>query len=230
MPLVDMSDTPWAKQRAEGATALACEREDDASRRDASFSGSGSGAPSWPEPTVRETDSEDADAAEDAGAAEYGRLAAARRDLRVVVSSLDEASRQLKGLADELRCRSPEKVSGGLEPDEEIEIADQIASSIDQLTAGAKGLVARGLDQKPDLAFSVVAQMAAVETEVKDARERLPTTGTWMRVWAILKRVSLRLWSLISHLVKVKEWSVTGEVGTGVLGLAKASISVKFGP
>ena len=36
----------------------------------------------------------------------------------------------------------------------------------------------------------------------------------WDTIWVILKRVLPRLSNMISHLVKVKEWMVSGQVGT----------------
>jgi hypothetical protein len=37
------------------------------------------------------------------------------------------------------------------------------------------------------------------------------------------------LWSIIGHLVTVKEWTVTGQAGGGMLGFPQASVSVTFG-
>jgi hypothetical protein len=49
------------------------------------------------------------------------------------------------------------------------------------------------------------------------------------KVWKEIKAISRRLWSMIAHLMKVTQWTVTGQAGTGVLGLASASVSVTFG-
>ena len=100
---------------------------------------------------------------------------------------------------------------------------------VDQLKDVARELVKRGLDQAPDLAFSATAQMTVLRTDVRRARKRFSANSAWKRIWDLLKGLPQRLLSLISHLVKVKEWSVTGQVGTGMLGLAQASISVTFG-
>lgn len=45
-----------------------------------------------------------------------------------------------------------------------------------------------------------------------------------------IKRIGVFLWALISKYLRLKEWKVTGSVGTGFLGLADASIELTFGP
>jgi hypothetical protein len=167
-----------------------------------------------------------ADEAGDARADGYDRQAAAREDLRALVGALDEVTRLL---ADMLRRQSYAGLVESADLEEQAVLAERIMPEVRQLAGTARELVARGPDQKPDMAFSAAAQMTALGSEVRYARKRYTANMVWSKIWATLKRVAPRLWSLISHLVKVKEWSVTGQVGTGVLGLAQASISVTFG-
>jgi hypothetical protein len=160
----------------------------------------------------------------------YNRDDAAREDLRILVSGLDEVSRQLHELTVTLMGQQLSKQVDG-QPDivEETDLAGEIVSEVSRLSKTAHDLVAQGSNQEPDLAFSATAQMTVVRSDLRYARKRFSATSAWTKIWETLTRVAPRLWSLISHLVKVKEWSVTGQVGTGVFGLAQASISVTFG-
>ena len=171
----------------------------------------------------------DPDGSTNAHADGYDRLTAAREDLRVLVSALDDVSHQLADLVETLGEQSSESVDGQPDLENQLVLAEQIAPQVGQLKGAAEELVAHGLDQTPDLAFSATAQMTALQNEVRYARKRYRANRAWAKIWGALKRIAPRLWSLISHLVKVKEWSVTGQVGTGVLGLAQASICVTFG-
>jgi hypothetical protein len=59
----------------------------------------------------------------------------------------------------------------------------------------------------------------------------LSTLRAWAQsLWAFTKRISRSLWHIISGLLTPKEWTLSGEFGTGPFGLAKAGIEVKFGP
>lgn len=164
----------------------------------------------------------------------YDRMAAAQDDLRVLDNALNEVAQQLVALSDTLRQQLDEgqdRLDLGEKAalEEQVVRAEQIAPEVHELKDTASELVARGPDQAPDLAFSATAQMTALRSDVRRARKRYSGNSAWKRIWEMLKELPQRLLSLISHLVKVKEWSVTGQVGTGVLGLAQASISVTFG-
>jgi hypothetical protein len=171
----------------------------------------------------------DPDGSSDAPADGYNPLAAAREDLSILVSALDDVSHQLANLVETLREQSSESIDRQPDLENQLVLAEQIAPTVSQLKGVAEELVADGLDQTPDLAFTATAQMTALQSEVRYARKRYRANRAWGKIWGALKRIAPRLWSLISHLVKVKEWSVTGQVGTGVLGLAQASIRVTFG-
>lgn len=45
-----------------------------------------------------------------------------------------------------------------------------------------------------------------------------------------MKRLLAKVWQIISGLLTPKEWKLSGEAGTGVLGLAKVAIEITFGP
>lgn len=54
-------------------------------------------------------------------------------------------------------------------------------------------------------------------------------SGAWNALKAKVISVLQQVWSLISSLGTVSEWTLTGEVGTtSILGLAKASIAITF--
>jgi hypothetical protein len=206
-----------AKTTSEGAADAGSDGVADAGSEPAEDAGSEPAGDAGPEP------------AGDADSEAYDRQAAAREDLGVLVNALDEVSRQLSRLADALRHESSEETDRSPDLEEQVTLAEQIAPEVRQLTGTATELVAQGTDQEPDLAFSAAAQMAALRSDLRFAKKRYSVNRAWKKIWEVLTRAAPRLWSLISHLVKVKEWSVTGEIGTGVLGLAQARISVTFG-
>lgn len=43
-----------------------------------------------------------------------------------------------------------------------------------------------------------------------------------------IQGISSQLWQLLCHLASPKEWTLKGEVGTSVVGLAKVGIEIKF--
>lgn len=153
----------------------------------------------------------------------YDRTAAAARDRDDLLRSLKQVTDPLATLTEEFPATHE-----GVEREQRA-FAQQIISDIDQLAATARELVAQGADQEPGLAFSSIAQATAIKTKLKHASKQFSGKTIWNAAKTALKNAVPKLWSLISHLVKVKEWSVTGQVGTGVFGFAQASVSVTFG-
>lgn len=86
----------------------------------------------------------------------------------------------------------------------------------------------RGPDQGPELGFRVVSKTRALKEETKQARKRWPRR-VWDKIWDKLKTLLPQIWSMISNLLTVKEWTVNGQAGTGLFGLAQVGISVTFG-
>ena len=78
------------------------------------------------------------------------------------------------------------------------------------------------------LAVAATATAAMVRDEAKSAR-RGRSGPIWDAIWQGVKTISRRLWSMIGHLVHVKEWSVQGQVCGSLLGLASASVTITFG-
>ena len=155
----------------------------------------------------------------------YDRLQAAGEDLRLLVSDLSQLSGELEELATVGRRVGLEHPPG---------FQRRIRDSAARLVATLEALVAAGTGQQPGLAFSAVAQLCALESDIAAVvppadgsgygGERLRVTLT-----ATLQRVRRRLWSLISHLVKIKELSFNGLASPGATGTTPESILVTFG-
>lgn len=208
--------------------------------------------PSFDAPPSSDPGGEPQQYGSDRVSAEYDREQAARRDLDALLKELNEVSGQLTWLArhvrDALSAVPYTYVEGVSDVLKEALIRDEgsvehyaenLRDSVHQLIGTLHALVDAGPGQPPDLAFSAYAQFSALESAVDNAptydESRLPflvkesITKTWAWIKAALKRGWKRLWSLISHLTRVKEWSVGGTASTGVLGMAQAQISVTFG-
>ncbi len=106
--------------------------------------------------------------------------------------------------------------------------AEQVTESVNRLQDTVDALLAAGTGQDPGTAFSAQQQVAALSEDVKSGRKRWHSPH-WDAAWDWVRKLSKRLWSMLSHLLRVKEWTVTGQVGTGPWGLAGAGISVTFG-
>jgi hypothetical protein len=105
------------------------------------------------------------------------------------------------------------------------------SDSVNELAAAINEFVAAGPGQPPGAAYRMATQHAELEEDTADAEDKIRGRAkSWLdKITEALLRVGKYLWRMISRLVTVKEWSLTGEINTGVLGLGKASISVTFG-
>jgi hypothetical protein len=108
---------------------------------------------------------------------------------------------------------------------------DRLTVSVEAQIAAVRETLRAGSGQSPDRALQLTAGQAALVEDVNDAEASARGAGQslWDKIRHWLGRAGRKLWAMITHLVRVKEWSLTGTVGTGVLGLAEASISVTFG-
>jgi hypothetical protein len=159
------------------------------------------------------------DRGDTSGENKYDRQESARHDLGALETDLKTLSEQLTVVAEQ---------------------RVDLRRAIQQLIATLREFVDAGPGQPPDLAFSATAQYSALETDINDAAPEdggtdltLAPSGAVKRAWESIKKLLSkgwsRLWSLISHLTKVKEWSVGGSIGVPFLGLGQAQISVTFG-
>jgi hypothetical protein len=111
------------------------------------------------------------------------------------------------------------------------EVADGLIALVEAQKVRVKELVKAGPGQPPGPAFELVAEQEALVDDVEDAEADAQGAGQsfWKKIKHWLSRAGGKLWVMIQRLTTVKEWSLTGKMGTGVLGLAEASISVTFG-
>ena len=118
-------------------------------------------------------------------------------------------------------------------PGDRLAQARDLRDGVEELDTTVTELARGGQAQDPSRAFTATTGLNALtseaETAKEDANEESPERSLLSRIWKSLKKVAPHLWSMISHLLAVKEWSVTGTVGTGILGFANGSISVTFG-
>jgi hypothetical protein len=116
----------------------------------------------------------------------------------------------------------------------------ELDRATDRLAATIQALAEAEPDEARDLSVSAMAQLQALESDIDDAEDQATSAsvvsvqvgkvGTvFTSIKKALSKAWKRLWSLISHLTTVKEWSVSGQVGSGVLGFAQATITVTFG-
>jgi hypothetical protein len=163
-------------------------------------------------------------------------LAFAAAALARVTSRLNDAAGDLFGLACDLR-------SAGDDPQQlraAEQVLDQIQSVEDSLSRILRRRRAR---QNPGDAFSVVAQVPALVSDAEAARDRWqgtgpdpsgpppkpPRRGPWEAALANIKAALPHIWAFISRLITPAQWTASGSVGTGIFGIASASISVTFG-
>jgi len=121
-----------------------------------------------------------------------------------------------------------------LETEERPEWRERISrliSQADTQTADADELLQAGTGQPPDRAFRLAAGHTALADDVEDAQAEAEDDkeSIWDKIKRWLRKAGRKLWAMISRLVTVKEWTLTGTAGGSVLGLAQASISVTFG-
>ena len=108
------------------------------------------------------------------------------------------------------------------------ELAERHEADWRQLIAEIEEIQRRGANQGPDLGCQAMAKAKALQEETKRARKRWPGR-VWDKIWDELKTVLPRIWSMISCLLTVKEWTVNGQAGMPMFGLAQVGISITFG-
>lgn len=160
---------------------------------------------------------------EEVGAGAYDALAAARQDHAVIVAGLNTITGLLQGLREDIARQV------ALQEQQQL-VTEQLLAAVQQERHLIDELINNGTNQGPGVAYAAQQQATVIDTETTDASQRWPSSA-WEKIKAEVKKVLARLWSVISKLVTVKEWTLTGKVGTpGLLfGLAEASVSVTFG-
>jgi hypothetical protein len=141
----------------------------------------------------------------------------ARQDAEDAKAALAQARGDLYRLRDELT--------------DQWERLDRLIARVDAQIAGVDEVLQAGPGQGPGQAFRLTAGQAALADDVEETEESAQGRGgtLWKTIGDWLKKAGIKIWAMISQLVKIKEWTLAGTVGTGLLGLAEASISVTFG-
>lgn len=167
----------------------------------------------------------------------YDGLSAARQDLELLCADLIRVSAQLEELATAWRR---DHVAGITTRELPLTFPTSLEAATLRLVATLRALVDDGPGQPPGLAFSAVAQLAALHADVSAAADDgfgqvpgegpggAPGAGVWASIERALNRAEKRQWSLISHLVTVREWSWTEQARTGLLETTQARVSVTF--
>jgi hypothetical protein len=155
----------------------------------------------------------------------YDRAAAAEADYELVREAIAEVRAQMRAITQEL-----DRIQ-----DAQWAQARQVDTQLARLAEITGSVLAAGPGQDPGVGLAATQLASVTRQEVKSGRAQFGGRtmggggGPWDAAWAWMKRLSRRLWSMLSNLLHVTEWSVTGQVGTGPFGLASASISVTFG-
>jgi len=163
--------------------------------------------------------------------------AAAAAALQRVTSKLKEAESVLTAMAEHLRSADSNPL--------QLRDAEQVLGQIKPVETTLDRMLKRRRGQDPGDAFTVVARMSALVSDAeRDRTAELddgppgppppdPPPGWLRRCWnavlAHFKEAMLHLWAFIANLVTPTQWTVQGNVGTGVFGFASASVSVTFG-
>lgn len=160
----------------------------------------------------------------EAGTGSYDPRAAARDDHDAAVAGLREIIAALQEEVEAIRQESAEIRAMHAQA---LEQAERHKVGCQQLIALLDEMLQRGPGQGPDLGWQAASTAKALKEETRRERKKLPGR-VWDRIWDELKRVLPRIWSMISHLLTVKEWTISGQAGT-VFGLAQVGISITFG-
>ncbi|ERR1700722_1500683 len=168
-------------------------------------------------------------------AEEAADLAYAEAALGRVTSRLGAAAGELSELADDLRIT-------GDDP-QQLRAAEDVLDQIQSVEAllGLK-LRKRKAGQNPGDGFSVVAQTSALVSDTEAARDRWPENDPdpsgpppkpprhiWDAALKHIKDALPHIWAFISRLITPVQWTASGTVGTGIFGIASASLTVTFG-
>jgi hypothetical protein len=180
----------------------------------------------------------------------YDRKSAALNDRAVLLRYLDEVGSQIGEIRDLMQeamreSIQPEDYSHGAPGQPGGVRIGELQDSHAQLVSTVRVMTEVAPDECRQVAMSAMAQMQALESDVDALESDLADPGsqvflpaaaqanTMPRVFKTIKKALSgawkRLWSLISHLLTIKEWSVSGQAGTGLLGFASATITVTFG-
>ena len=160
----------------------------------------------------------------EAGTESYDPVAAAREDRDAAIRGLREI---IELLQKEQAALPKESAETGEILGQALQLLEQHQADYQQLIALLKEMFQRGPNQGPDLGCQAASKARALKEETKRAKKRWPGR-VWDEIWDKLKTILPRIWSMISRLLAVKEWTVSGQAGD-LFGLAQVGISITFG-
>lgn len=140
-----------------------------------------------------------------------------------------EVKSRLNQLEASIGLGKADKSGGPRDPIETVE-SDRFEAKI--------GLVEQSLSQLSALISRADDLLTMVSVTVKRAqsvarattRKAVTTAKAWLTtIKSWISRISGQLWNLVAGLVTPKEWSIGGEIGTSVLGLANVKLEIRFG-
>jgi hypothetical protein len=173
--------------------------------------------PSASVPTLHETTAETDDARSGSGAAGDGTEG--RPDYRLLIARMDEVN--------EAVLQVPSLIKDPLSLDEQLTFLGDLLVELDRLRESVDRLEAGGSEQGPSAAVAAAAQAEALRADAETGHNRWK--AGWTHVWEAVKRMLPQLWALISGLLHVKEWTVTGQLKSDPFGLLQASVTITFG-
>lgn len=141
-----------------------------------------------------------------------------RPDYELLVDRMDEVKNAL--------YQVPRLISDQTGLDEQLTLMRELLIELDRLREFVDLLEAGGSEQGPSAAVVAAAQAEAIRADAKAAHKRWK--AGWTRVWEAVKRMLPQLWVLISGLLHVKEWTVSGQLKSDPFSLASASVTVTF--
>jgi len=167
------------------------------------------------------------DAADDTGSDDAGNDARNRRANRDIATSLRILNERLDVVRNDLRDMRLTDTYLELASIEEQRMMNRhFLTELRLLRSSVQEIVEKGRDQDPGAASAVATQATVMQSEFTTASK---WGAAWQKVREAFERALPSLWNLISRLVRVKEWTVTGQLKSDPFGLAQASISITFG-
>jgi hypothetical protein len=153
----------------------------------------------------------------------------AHDDLRLLARDLACVSGTLPEIATAWRRAKQNR------PELPLGLPIRLENAARQLAAAVRALADAGPDQPPDLAFSVASQLSGLMEDIAsaDAMTRgpgIPDVGDarlWEHIDAAMDRARKRLLALILHLVRIKDWSLSGPPGTANPGPGQSGLLVQ---
>jgi hypothetical protein len=141
-----------------------------------------------------------------------------RPDYQLLVDRMDQVEKAL--------LQVPSLMTDPASIEEQLTLLRELLVELDRLRASVDLLEAGGSGQGPSAAVAVAAHVEAIRADAETAHNRWK--AGWTRVWEAVKRMLPQLWVLISGLLHVKEWTVSGQLKSDSFGLASASVTVTF--